>query len=113
MKPFTSGTVIAAWLLRLVIVFFVYYNYFHSFTDFDLKSFGFYISGCYCLFALLLLAGGLSQNETLTVISGLGIFVLPVIQLIREFPRDILDNMLIYLVPLAVGFAFFSFGNNK
>jgi hypothetical protein len=112
MKPFTSGSLFAAWLLRIMLAWFVYHNYFQTFADFDLNNFSFYISGAYLLFTVLLIAGGFMRQEGLTVISGLAIFVLPIIQLVRDFPEEISGVMLLYLIPLSVGFTFFTTGNN-
>jgi len=41
MKPFKSGTIVAAWLLRMTILWFVYEHYYKGFPGFDLKSFHF------------------------------------------------------------------------
>jgi hypothetical protein len=113
MKPFKSGIVIAAWLLRITLAWFIYKQYFHPFTDFGWKTFGFYIATAYLLFAMLLLAGGLMQKATLTVVSGLMLFVLPIVQLVRSFPEDPGNTILLYMIPLSVGFYFFSGGNNN
>jgi hypothetical protein len=113
MKPFKSGIVIAAWLLRITLAWFIYKHYFQPFTDFAWKTFGFYIAAAYLLFGILLLAGGLMQKATLTVVSGLVLFILPIIQLIRSFPEDAGSVLLIYLIPVSVGFYFFSAGNNN
>ena len=112
MKPFKSGAIIAAWLLRLTLLWFVYENYFKTFPGFDLKSFAFYISAAYLLFAILVLAGGFLQKPALTVISGLALFVLPIAQLIHGFPADPGKVVLLYLLPMAIGFYFFTGGNN-
>jgi hypothetical protein len=113
MKPFKSGSPIAAWLLRLTLLWFVYEHYFGSFPAFDLKSFNFYIYAAYILFAVLLLVGGFLQKSTLTVISGLILFVLPIIQLIRDFPAEPLKVVMLYLLPASIGFYFFTAGNDN
>jgi len=113
MKPFKSGAILAAWLLRILLVWFIYKNYFQTFTSFDLKSISFYIGAAYLLFGLLLLVGGFIQKSTLTMFSGLAIFVLPIVQLIRDFPDDLSNELLLYLIPLSVGFYFFTSGNNN
>jgi hypothetical protein len=112
MKPFKSGVVIAAWLLRVLLLWFIYENYVQGFPGFDFKSFHFYIAACYVLFGLLLLAGGFMQKPVFTVVSGLFLFVLPIVQLIRSFPETLGDVLLLYLIPLSVGFYFFTGGNN-
>lgn len=113
MKPFKSGAIIASWLLRIMLVWFIYQNYFQSFTGFDFKSFSFYLTAAYLLFGVLLFAGGFIQKPTLTVISGMVIFIIPIVQLIRAFPKDLGDVLLLYLIPLSVGFYFFANGNNN
>jgi hypothetical protein len=113
MKPFKSGAILAAWLLRITLLWFVYVNYFGTFPGFDLKAFVFYVHTGYILFAVLLLAGGFMQKPGLTVLSGLAIFILPVAQLIREFPDEPAEVLLLYLLPLSIGFYFFTGGNNS
>ncbi len=113
MKPFKSGAVIAAWLLRIMLAWFIYRHFFPSLSHIDLRSFDFYMGTAYLLFGLLLLAGGFLQKPTLTVISGLAIFILPIVQFIRIFPDDIGKDLLLYLIPLSVGFCFFTSGNNQ
>ncbi len=111
MKPFASGTIIAAWLLRILIIWFVYVNHFMTFADFQLKSFEFYVSAAFIIGAILLVAGGLSAKEGLTVIGGLIIFILPVVQLLKFFPENITETAFNYLIPLTTGFVFFTSGN--
>jgi hypothetical protein len=113
MKPFNSGTVIAAWLLRLMLVWFIYENYYSIFTSFEFKDFSFYIASAYMLFGFLILAGGFMQKPSMTVVSGLAIFILPIVLLIRDFPEEPLQVLLIYLIPMAAGFFFFTHGNNN
>jgi hypothetical protein len=113
MKPFKSGAILAAWLLRVMLLWFIYRNYFQSFSAFDFQHFSFYISVAYLLFGLLLLIGGFMQKPTLTVISGLAIFIIPIVQIIKAFPEELGNVLLLYLIPLAVGFYFFTGGNNN
>jgi hypothetical protein len=113
MKPFKSGTVIAAWLLRLTLLWFVYQYYFKGFPGFDLKSFTFYIHATYIVFAVLLVVGGFLQKPGLTVVSGLVIFILPVVLLIHAFPKDIMPVVILFLLPVAIGFYFFTHGNGN
>lgn len=113
MKPFASGKILAAWLLRIVMIYFIYQYYLKSVTDFQPREFDYYIGVSYVLFTLLLCIGGMVQKETLSVISGLVLFILPIVQLIREFPDNIIKTGFMYLIPLAIGFTFFSYGNNQ
>jgi hypothetical protein len=113
MKPFQSGTFIASWLLRIMLVWFLYSQYFQTFTNFSFKSFDFYVSAAFVAFGVLLLAAGFIQKPALTVFSGLVIFIIPIVQLIRSFPANLGDELLVYLIPLSVGFYFFTSGNNR
>jgi len=113
MKPFKSGSVAAAWLLRLTLLWFVYEHYYKGLPEFDPKSFSFYLHAAYLVSALLLLVGGFLKKPAMTVISGLIIFILPVAQLIHGFPKDIMPVILIYLLPMAIGSYFFTNGNGN
>lgn len=113
MKPFKSGAIVASWLLRLMLLWFIYENYLKEFPDMDFRSFSFYLASFYVLSGILLLAGGFMQKPALTVISGLCIFILPIVQLIRSFPDNPGDVLLVYLIPLSAGFYFFTVGNNN
>src|SRR4030042_3557482 len=110
MKPFTAGRTIASWLLRIMLVWFIYINFFYTFKEFDFKSRDFYFSSLYVLFGILLFVGGFLRTSSMTVFSGLVIFVVPIIQLIRSFPADFKSSLLLYLIPLSVGFYFFTVG---
>jgi len=112
MKPFKSAAIIASWLFRILLVWFVYQNYLKSFTTFEVQRFDFYISAAYVLFGALSFIGGFLQKAALTVFSGLVVFILPIIQLIRSFPEELLSVLLTYLIPLAVGFYLFTHGND-
>lgn len=112
MKPFKSGSILASWLLRIMLVWFIYEQNGKIFTGFDFSSFNFYVSSAYIVFGLLLFIGGFIQKPGFTVAAGLAIFILPLIQLIRAFPDNISQVLLLYLIPLSVGFYFFTSGNN-
>jgi hypothetical protein len=112
MKPFKSGTIVASWLLRITVMWFVYEHYFRALPAFDLKNFQFYIHAAYILFAILLFFGGFMQKPSMTVLSGLALFILPVVQLIRNFP-DETGVLLAFLLPMAIGFYFFTAGNGN
>ncbi len=111
MKPFKTGVVLASWLLRIMLAWFIYIQYFQSFTDFELKDFSFYISAAYMVSGLLLIIGGFIQKPAMTVVSGLIIFALPIVMLIHQFPGDLQSVLLTYLIPLSVGMYFFTSGN--
>jgi hypothetical protein len=113
MKPFKSGTIVAAWLLRITILWFVYVHYYKGFPGFDLKSFSFYIHAAYLVFALMLVAGGFMQKPAITVLSGLLILILPIVQLIHAFPNELPPVIMQYLLPISIGFFFFTAGNGK
>lgn len=112
MKPFKAGLPVAAWLLRALAAIFAWQHHWQPFTDFQWRHFGFYIHAAYLIAALLLLIGGALQKQTVTVGAGLLLFVLPVVQLIRGLPDQLSSVLLVYLIPLAAGFYFFTAGND-
>jgi hypothetical protein len=96
-----------------MLLWFIYSNCFQLFTEFDFKNFGFFIAAAYLFFGILLVAGGFMQKPVLTVTTGLFIFIIPIVQIIRVFPKDLSQVLLIYLIPLSVGFYFFTNGNGE
>lgn len=112
MKPFKAGLPVAAWLLRALAVIFAWQYHWQPFIEFQWRHFGFYIHMAYLIAALFLIIGGALQKQALTVGSGLLLFVLPVVQLVRGLPDQLASVMIVYLIPLAVGFYFFAAGND-
>ena len=112
MKPFKSGTAIAAWLLRILILWMVYLYYFSAFKTFEFSGDSFWFAAAYVVFSVLLFTGGFVNKHTLSVISGLFLFLIPVVQLlIIGLPADLTSGLFVLFLPLATGLYFFTHGN--
>ena len=111
MKPLIAGKSLGAWLLRILMIWYVYVNYFGTFTAFEMKVLVFYIAAVYVIFSLLLFIGAFLKKQTVTVVSGLILFLVAVIQVIRMFPENPEIQSLRELIPAVLGFYFLTHGN--
>ena len=113
MKPLKSTTPLARWLLRICLAAFIFFTYFASFKTFNLKDINFYFAAVYFVFSALLIIGGFMSKHSMTVLSGLVIFLLSVYQLIKSFSGEINEYLLVYLLPASIAFYFLSTGNDS
>ena len=111
MKPLIAGKALAAWLLRLIMIWYAYVYFFGTFAAFELKDLSFYFATVYIVFSVLLFIGAFLKNQTSTVVSGLLIFLVALLQVIRAFPEDIGRQLLNDLIPAILGFYFLTHGN--
>ncbi len=112
MKPLKTTIPLSRWMLRICLTAFVFFTYFNTFMTMSFKSLGFYFAAIYIVFGALLMIGGFLPKHSLTVFSGLVIFILSVYQLIKSFTGEINEYLLVYLLPASIAFFFLSTGNN-
>ena len=113
MKPFKSGKGIANWLLRIALTFMLYHLYSNIISTWAFTAFSFIIAMVVIIFGALLIVGGILSKPGLTIISGLAITILSIYKIINSF-NGILDHYLItQFIPLALGFYFFTNGNDN
>ncbi|MBN2613855.1 MAG: hypothetical protein JXB00_20020 [Bacteroidales bacterium] len=113
MKPLKTTTPLARWLLRICLAAFLFFTYFSLFKSFNLKSIDFYFAAVYFVFGALIIVGGFLKNHSLTVISGLIIFLLSVYQFIKSFSGELNAGIMVYLLPASIAFYFLSTGNDS
>lgn len=112
MKPFRPVTSLAKWLLRIAIFAQAVISYFHIAQNFNFQSFTFYIAALFIIFSALLIIGGFFSKHSLTIISGLGIFLLSLYELFHVYEGSFLEqDFLIYFMMGALGLFFISQGN--
>lgn len=110
MNPIKSLVPTAKWLLRIAALIIVYQKYFDLAATFDFNSLEYFLSLFLVLTAITLIVGGFSKNNTMTVLSGLGICVFSILMMfVNEFDFYVLIDQ---LVPASLGFYFFARGNN-
>lgn len=113
MKPFKSGSSVAAWLIRILAVWVAYIYHFSVFKTFDFNNQGFWIASAYTVFSALIFAGGFLSRHTLSVVSGFLLLATPVVHImINGIPGENAAALLPYFLPLTIGFYFLTHGNN-
>ncbi len=111
MKPLKSLVPIAKWLLRISAVAIVYsVGYVMTAITFSFNGLPYVASLAYTIVTVLLLIGGFQKNARLTVISGLLLILVSLLDLF--FIKSFSVPNLIALTPLiSIGFYFLARGN--
>ncbi|MBN2891416.1 MAG: hypothetical protein JXL97_06090 [Bacteroidales bacterium] len=107
MKPLKAALPIGKWMLRLSLVLFIYYVYKDTILSFEFKNLEYITILGLSVFVLLLFIGGFLKNNSLSVISGLLIFILSTIKLVLGLP-GLEAEMFMFI---AIGFYFMASGN--
>jgi len=111
MQPFKSGQVVAMWLLRATLVLYLFFDNIYNLRQVNFDSIPFYIAFALVVFAVLLFVGGFISKPGLTVLSGLGIFLLSAYQLFISYGGKLDVGLIMCLFPLSIGFFFLCQGN--
>jgi hypothetical protein len=116
MKPITVALKIANWLFRGSILIYLLLFYFDKIVVVNFKNFTDVLFFVYVLSALLLFIGGFLSKTTLTIISGVLLFLCTMYFMVLDFPRDLTSRtqimaFLIYTWPAGVGLYFAGSGN--
>lgn len=82
MKPVKFLNPFISWILRFAFVALVYTNYFNTALRFSFEGLWYFIALGFVVLAVLLLLGGVMRTSKLTVLVGLLITVLCVVQLV-------------------------------
>jgi hypothetical protein len=113
MKSFKTGLPVAIWFLRLVIIPYIFHLYFNVVSTLNFHNISFYTGIGMFVFGVLLFAGGVFSKPGLTIVSGLIIFLISLYKAFISF-NGIFDMFFVeQLIPAAIGFFFFSNGNDK
>ncbi|TKG90439.1 hypothetical protein EYV94_23840 [Puteibacter caeruleilacunae] len=109
MRAFTSGQPIAAWLLRLSVVIVLFYRYWNTLLSFNFDSVGYIVTTIILLGAALLLIGGFSRGQGMTILSAVLLFFALLVKSYFVVPSGI-ENLIPLLLPLSVSVYFISHG---
>jgi len=109
MNPWKKLTGAASWLIRISVVMVIYTRMFGIFMQFNLGDTSFFISAGLLLGAVLLLAGGFFK-QALTVVAGLLILILSVIQIALGY-EGISPTLAIWALTASSGLFFLAYGN--
>ncbi len=109
MKPWKSLSGIASWAMRLALVVFIYHHFFGIFMQFNLSGQRFWFAAGFVVLGLLLFIGGFTKNA-LTVIAGLGLLILSVLQLVTGY-QGFTGILVQWLIISSMSMYFLSNGN--
>ncbi len=111
MKPFKGAVPLAKWTLRFALLAFLLAAYLSAFLTFNFNSLDFWEAALFIVFGSLLFIGGFMSKPGLTVISGLIIFIASIVKIVMIYEGDITADIVLFLMPMAIGFYFFARGN--
>ena len=112
MKPIKSIIPVAKWLLRVAAVAIVYSNgHIGSALGFSFNGLLYFIALTYTILVLLLMVGAFLKSSKLTVISGLLLLVICLIDLFALTGFSV-PNLLSILPLATIGFYFMAQGNS-
>lgn len=111
MKPLKSGLQLANWLLRISLTVLILVTCLQGVKSFDFSSKEFYLASIFSISAILLVLGGMSSKNTLTILSGFIISALSIYKIISLFSGALNPSIAIYLMVMSIGFYFVCTGN--
>lgn len=113
MKPAKRLLLLATWLMRLAVAFFVFITFFSTLKGFEYKSIQFYVAVVYIVFGTLLFIGGFMSKPGITVFSGLMLFLVSVYEIIMLFSDSLNDKLALYFLVASVSLYFVTAGNKN
>ncbi len=116
MKPLKGLIPFAMWLLRLTIMLFILSVFFETVKTFSFHGIYYFVALIFVIAAGLLFAGGFMKQQTMTVFSGLLIFLLSIyimFDLFEGFTIQMLTNYTPWLMTCAGGLLLASLGNKS
>jgi hypothetical protein len=110
MKPISAALPIANWIFRGSILLYLLLLYFDKIIVVNFRSFSEVMYFVYVLSGLLIFIGGFLTKPTLSIISGIVLFLCTlyfmVINLPGDFTRLQISTYLVYLWPAGIGLYF-------
>ncbi|KXB08704.1 hypothetical protein AKJ55_00520 [candidate division MSBL1 archaeon SCGC-AAA382M17] len=82
MRPLRFLLPLSTFLFRIGVVFFIYVQYFNDVLELSFDQLHFYLSSLFSIFGILLVFGAFAKRQTLTVLSGLILFLLGLYEII-------------------------------
>lgn len=112
MKPIKSLENIAKWLLRVSVVVFVVFYFFSEVKTMKFDNVYYLVKLIYFIFGVLLFAGGFRKNASLTVISGLFVFLISLFFIFQGYRGELIyKELVVYIFPAVTALFFVSKGN--
>jgi hypothetical protein len=114
MRAMKGAIPLANWLMRFSLITFIFALFFDVIDTWNFSDLNYLISFGFVAASVLLIIGGFFASNSLTVLSGILIFLLSVGIIVFNYidTGSFAKSILIYLMPAAIGFYFFARGNN-
>jgi hypothetical protein len=110
MKPITAALPIANWIFRGSILIYLLLLYFDKIVVVNFKNLGDVMYFVYVLSGLLLFIGGFLSKPTLSIITGVLLFLCTIYFMVTHLPADFtriqISSFLVYLWPAGIGLYF-------
>lgn len=113
MKPLKFLLPLFRWVMRISLVLYAYVMYFDVISSFQFGNLGYFIALIFTLFSVLLLAGGLLRDSSITVISALILMLLELYQLTYNVNPSVSHSFAIFLMIISITGYFLASGNDK
>ena len=115
MKPIKNLEPAAKWILRISLAACIICLCFNGIKAFDFKNIGYIINLAFVLFAVLLLLGGIINNATLTILSGIVLSLVSAYKIYEVFSQNNSfgnADIYLFLMIFGVGMFFAAKGNS-
>src|SRR6056297_204658 len=106
MKPARLLLPVATFIMRIVVLLFIYLNYFDQVLALKFNHFSFYFSSVLTLMGVLFFIGTFAKRQTLTVFSSLLIFLMMLYKIFTLSPGFLSFTMIGYLMVTSIIFYF-------
>lgn len=113
MKPFKSGKGVANWLLRIALIAMLYHVYSNVISTWTFTNLSFIIAVVAILLGIMIIVGGVLSKPGLTIVAGLLLTLLSLYKMVITFNGNINQYLIAQFIPLAIGFYFFTNGNDN
>jgi len=115
MRPLKAAVPLAKWLLRLALAFYLIVSFYDILVIFSFTNLTFWFAFVLVLFSILLVIGGFGRSASLTVFSGLAVFLISLASMVMIHKNILLSfDDFSYeglVLPASIGFYFFARGN--
>ncbi len=113
MKPARLLLPIATFIMRIVVLLFIYINFFDTVLAIKFNQFSFYFASVMSIMGILFFIGTFTKKQTLTVFTSLVMFLMIFYKIFTISAGFLTFTMIGYLMFLSIIFFFLCNGNRK
>lgn len=106
MKPLKSALPIATWFLRIFFAAYIFTSNIKGVNPINLESLNFYLSLATLILSVLLIIGGFTSSQTLTVVSSILIGIILTYRFLIPTPDLLSESTFKQLLMISISFFF-------